>query len=82
MLLFFTFGAYVYGLVVNKPMFIGDIIRLAVITVWSRAHRLDTMRNLAGLELNYWRATLLPYVYILLLGFLGTYLANVYCSIT
>ena len=71
MISFFIVSSYVYGFVVNKPMFTGDIIRLAIITVWSHAHRLDTMRNIAGLKLNYWRASLLPYVLIFLLGFLG-----------
>jgi len=70
MMLFFMLGSAGYGVIMNRPMFLGPVLRAAVITVWAHVHRRDFMRNLAGFELNFWNAKNLPYVYVIVLAFL------------
>ena len=71
MMLFFMLGSVGYGIIMSRPMFLGPVLRAAIITVWAYAHRRDFMRNLAGFELNFWNAKNLPYVYVIVLAFLG-----------
>ena len=73
MLAFFAVSAYTYCFVVNKAVLLGPILHCATTVVYAHAHKTDMMRNLAGLELNYWRAKFLPIVWILLIGILGRF---------
>ena len=71
MIAFFAISSYVYCFIINKAILMGPILRCAIIVVYAHAHKNDFFRNIAGLEINHWRASRLPIVYVGLLAFLG-----------
>ena len=48
----------------EKAVFLGDALRVAVITVWADFYYLDSFTCVAGMDLARFRATSLPLVWI------------------
>jgi len=70
MLAFFAISSYSYCFAVDKAVLLGPIMRSALTVVYAHSRRNDLFRNLAGVELNYWKITRLPLVDIAFLAFL------------
>ena len=78
MLAFFAVSSYSYCFAVDKAVLLGPIMRSALTVVYAHSRRNDLFRNLAGVELNYWRITRLPLVDIVFLAFLGMFFFYVF----
>merc|ERR1712048_347752 len=55
---------------IGKPLFLGDSLRMAVITVWAELYYLDNFSCLAGMDLSRFKASSLPYVWVAVFSFL------------
>lgn len=59
-----------FAVKLDQAVFLGDALRVAVITVWADLYYLDTFTCVAGMDLSRFRATSFPLIWIGLFTFL------------
>ena len=58
------------GVYLEKPVFLGDAFRVAVLTIWSELYYLDNFTCIAGMDLSRFQARSLPLVWMSVFAFL------------
>ena len=58
------------AIILDKPLFLGDVLRVAILTMWSDIYYLDTFSCVGGMDLSRFRAKFLPIVWISVFAFL------------
>ena len=53
-----------FAVQLDQAVFLGDALRVAVITVWADLYYLDTFTCVAGMDLSRFRATSFPLIWI------------------
>ena len=53
-----------FAVKLDQAVFLGDALRVAVITVWADLYYLDTFTCVAGMDLSRFRATSFPLIWI------------------
>ena len=66
----FHFLICCFTIYLGTPQFLGDALRVAVITAWAELNYLDTFSCVAGMDLSRFTATSLPYVWIAVFAFI------------